>query len=69
MTLPARLKCMSHFAYWKCQDVELVRGAMPEEFRLTLKGILEKGVTVWSDPDIIATCDRGDNVPLPGYRY
>lgn len=69
MTLPARLKCMSHFAYWKCQDVELVRGAMPEEFRLTLKGILEKGVTVWSDPDIIATCDRGDNDPLPGYRY
>lgn len=69
MTLPARLRCMSHFAYWKCQDVELVRGAMPEEFRLTLKGILEKGVTVWSDPDIIATCDRGDNAPLPGYRY
>lgn len=69
MTLPAKLKCMSHFAYWKCQDVELVRGAMPEEFKLTLKGILEKGVTVWSDPDIIATCDRGDNAPLPGYRY
>lgn len=69
MTLPARLKCMSHFAYWKCQDVELVRGAMPEEFKLTLKGILEKGVTVWSDPNIIATCDKGDNAPLPGYRY
>lgn len=69
MTLPAHLKCMSHFAYWKCQDVELVRGAMPEEFKLTLKGILEKGVTVWSDPDIIATCDKGDNDPLPGYSY
>lgn len=69
MTLPAHLKCMSHFAYWKCQDVELVRGAMPEEFRLTLKGILEKGVTVWGDPNIIATCDKGDNAPLPGYRY
>ena len=69
MQLPAHLKCMSHFAYWKCHDVELVRGAMPEEFRLTLKGILEKGVTVWSDPTIIATCDKSDNDPVPGYSY
>ena len=69
MQLPGRLTCMSHFAYWKCQDVELVRGAMPEEFRLTLKGILEKGVTVWADPNIIATCDKADNDPVPGYSY
>ena len=69
MQLPEHLKCMSHFAYWKCQDVELIRGAMPEEFRLTLKGILEKGVTVWSDPNIIATCDKADNDPVPGYSY
>lgn len=69
MQLPAQLRCMTHFAYWKCQDVELVRGAMPEEFRLTLKGILEKGVTVWSDPTIIATCDKSDNDPVPGYSY
>lgn len=69
MRMPVRLKCMTHFAYWKCQDVELIRGAMPEEFKLTIKGILEKGVTVWSDPNIIATCDKGDNAPLPGYRY
>ena len=69
MALPSKLKCMQHFAYWKCQDVELIRGAMPEEFKLTIKGILEKGVTVWSDPNIIATCDKGDNAPLAGYRY
>lgn len=69
MRLPSKLRCMQHFAYWKCQDVELDRGAMPEEFKLTIKGILEKGVTVWGDPNIIATCDKGDNAPLPGYSY
>ena len=39
------------------------------EYRLTIKGIFESGVTVWTDPAKIGVTDYGDNTPLPGIAY
>ena len=48
--LPKRLQCMKRFSYWKCLDVRIATAACPQFFVETLRGILEKGVTVWHDP-------------------
>lgn len=69
MKLPADLMAMSNFTYWKLHEL-YVRGlTCPEEYRLTVKGIFESGVTVWTDPDKIGVTDYADNVPLSGIAY
>lgn len=64
--MPADLKCMTKFTYWKLRETYITSSVCPETFRQTIRGIFEKGVTVWSDPDDIGTIDIGDNDPLPG---
>ena len=65
-TLPSNLQCMSHFTYWKLMETYLISSACPEGFKQTIRGIFEKGVTVWSNPDDIGFIDPGQNVPLSG---
>lgn len=65
---PASLTCMSRFTYWQMQEC-YVRGALPEEFRLTIKGMFERGVTVWASPDDIGVTDWADNEPVAGISY
>jgi hypothetical protein len=48
--LPDRLQVMTRFSYWKCQDVRIVSSACPQTYIDTLRGMLEKGVTVWHSP-------------------
>lgn len=48
--LPERLKCMDRFTYWKCTAVRAVSSAVPQVYVETVRGILEKGVTVWHEP-------------------
>jgi hypothetical protein len=48
--LPDRLQAMTRFSYWKCQDVRIVSSACPQTYIDTLRGMLEKGVTVWHSP-------------------
>lgn len=48
--LPDKLKCMSRFTYWKCQSVRATSSAVPQVYVETVRGMLEKGVTVWHDP-------------------
>ena len=55
------LHMMSHFTYWKMQECVIVSGGMPETFKQAMRGILEKGVTIWRDPDDIGVVDPGDN--------
>jgi len=55
------LQPMSHFCYWKCQDVTLESYSCPELYRKVLRGILEQGVTVWSDPAHIGKIDPAVN--------
>lgn len=48
--LPPRLQTMDRFSYWKCQDVRISSSACPQVYVDTLRGMLEKGVTVWHEP-------------------
>lgn len=69
MTMPAGLTAMSNFTYWKVHELYLRSSTCPEEYRLTIKGIFESGVTVWTKPDKIGVTDYGDNEPLSGISY
>lgn len=64
--MPTDLKCMTKFTYWKLRETYITSSTCPEMFRQTIRGIFEKGVTVWSNPSDIGTIDIGDNDPLEG---
>lgn len=68
VTPPASLECMDKFTFWQMQEA-YVRGTLPEEYRLTIKGMFERGVTVWDKPEYIGVTDWADNNPLPGIGY
>lgn len=68
VTPPASLECMEKFTFWQMQEA-YVRGTLPEEYRLTIKGMFERGVTVWNKPEYIGVTDWADNDPLPGIGY
>lgn len=65
---PVNLKCMTKFTYWKFAESYLI-GTIPEQMKKTIRGIFEKGVTVWSDPSDIGTIDWADNDALSGITY
>jgi len=65
-TMPPGLLAMDKFTYWKCRELYIVQANCPETFKQTLRGIFEKGVTVWSNPNDIGTVDTATNVPLSG---
>lgn len=69
MKLPENLMAMSNFTYWKLHELYVRSSTCPEEYRLTIKGIFESGVTVWTDPDKIGVTDYADNTPLSGIAY
>lgn len=69
LTPPADLKCMANFTYWKMQSVSLSSSEVPELFKETIRGIFEKGVTVWNDPDKMYRIELDDNEPVKGVRY
>lgn len=68
ITPPSNLKCMENFTYWKMQSASLF-GDLPELFKESIRGIFEKGVTVWNDPYKINRIDLADNDPVEGIRY
>lgn len=68
LTPPASLECMEKFTFWQMQEA-YVRGTLPEEYRLAIKGMFERGVTVWDKPEYIGVTDWADNDPLPGIGY
>lgn len=48
------LKAMKHFTYWKAQDVWVnVGSGVTNTAQYAIQSILERGVTVWNDPDEI----------------
>lgn len=65
---PQNLMCMTNFTYWKMQETYLAPSDCPEGFRQSIRGILEKGVTVWRDPNKIGITDYADNKPIAGIR-
>ena len=63
---PTDLMVMSKFSYWKMVECVLVAGPMPEIFKDGLRGIFEKGVTLYKSPLDIGTVDLASNVPNDG---
>lgn len=63
--IPNDLRVMNKFSYWKLSECYIQTAGMPETFKQTIRGILEKGVTVWNDPSELGIIDFADNSPLP----
>lgn len=64
--LPASMMVMSKFTYWKLSETYISSSRMPEAFKQVIRGIFEKGVTVWTSPADIGNIDIADNTPLGG---
>jgi hypothetical protein len=69
MTPPKDLCCMEHFTYWKMLETSIECAKADETSKETIRGIFEKGVTVWRNPRDITTLDIGDNDPVKGNYY
>ena len=61
--------CMSKFAYWKCKESNITCGKANETEREAMRGVIEKGVTLWESPSDIGNTALTDNQPLDGYSY
>lgn len=66
--IPHNFQVMDRFTYWKLEESTLFSQSCPEEFKQSIRGIFEKGVTVWSNPNDIGRIDLADNRPLRGVR-
>jgi hypothetical protein len=64
--MPANYQVMSEFTYWKLRETYITSSTCPESFRQTIRGIFEKGVTVWANPASIGNVDMATNTPLSG---
>lgn len=64
--MPSDLLVMDKFTYWKLRETYVHSSTCPEMFKQTIRGIFEKGVTVWSSPTDIGTIDIADNEPKDG---
>lgn len=69
MVPPADLCCMEHFTYWKMLETSVECAMADETSKETIRGIFEKGVTVWKSADEITTWDLSDNDPVLGEYY
>lgn len=68
-TIPDDFMCMTKFTYWKLSETYVQQARIPEMFKQTIRGIFEKGVTVWADPSFIGTTALSDNQPKTGISY
>lgn len=66
---PESMMVMSRFTYWKMVETYLSASTVPEGFKQAIRGIFEKGVTVWAYPADIGVLDWADNAPLSGVSY
>lgn len=61
--------CMSKFAYWRAMGASLTCADANESERETMRGIIEKGVTLWDAPESIGNTAATDNNARDGYSY
>ena len=69
LTPPNDFHAMAKFTYWKFQEFYVQSSFMPENFKQSIRGIFEKGVTVWRNPNDIATVDIYNNDPIERVYY
>lgn len=59
---PETLTPMKHFSYWKCSDAWVYdKDGSNDSAQRAIAGILNRGVTVWSNPDEIGKVSIYDN--------
>lgn len=63
-TLPDDLMCCERFTYWKLSETYLACAEADESVKNTIRGIFEKGVTVWRDPADLGNIELDDNEPI-----
>lgn len=64
------VRLMENFTYWKMSEVNINAGPKcPEGFRNTIRGIFEKGVTVWSDATKIFNHSIYDNPAVNSINF
>ena len=61
IVMPKDFQCMTNFTYWKLSETYISSSTCPEQFKQTIRGIFEKGTTVWRDPSRIGMIDYADN--------
>nr|DAR59284.1 MAG TPA: Major tail protein [Caudoviricetes sp.] len=66
--MPA-LKIMDHFSYWKVSETYITCAKANEAEKDAIRGVLEKGVTVWGDPSEIGNIAPAVNTPLYNIEY
>lgn len=64
--MPSNFKVMEKFTYWKLRETYITSAQCPETYKQAIRGIFEKGVTVWTTPGDIGNIDIADNDPLDG---
>lgn len=64
-----KLSVMSKFTYWRMSEVYLRAGSCPENYRMSIRGILTKGVTVWNNPNDLGMIDPATNDPIVANYY
>lgn len=68
VSMPRDLRCMTIFTYWKVKETYILQAQCPEPIKQALRGIFEKGVTVWHEPSMIGNPSAlEDNAPVPGH--
>lgn len=66
--MPA-LKVMNHFSYWKVSETYITCAGANEAEKDAIRGVLEKGVTVWGNPSEIGNIAPVVNAPLYNIEY
>lgn len=66
--MPA-LKVMNHFSYWKVSETYITCAKANEAEKDAIRGVLEKGVTVWGKPSEIGNIAPVVNAPLYNIEY
>ena len=62
--------CMEKYTYWKMLDTSIICSTADEGVKNAIRGIFEKGVTVWRNPGDIGRTYGADNAPIQGiYGY
>lgn len=62
--------CMEKYTYWKMLDTSIICSTADEGVKNAIRGIFEKGVTVWRNPSDIGCTYGADNAPIQGiYGY
>lgn len=63
------LKIMNHFSYWKVSETYITCAKANEAEKDAIRGVLEKGVTVWGSPSEIGNIAPAVNIPLYNIEY